>query len=329
MAPLCRELATTHSAGIPLLQGLHLASQHGGTMKTRQMLERMEAAIIDGDTLAEAARKEHKLLPEMFVEVVAAGEIGGRLDDLFHDLADYYEGVWKMQRATTAVLVYPALQLIMAWFLGTFALGLVGMISPTATERFDLGTYLSAYAAFQAKALGIAAVGVAILIVLARMGMLRMPWTLIKTAIPPLRYILNKFAMARFFRTLSLLVGSGLNIRQCIERSAAVTLNPLIERDLLRAIPVIMRGGTLVEAFSGCRYINRVGKEMIAVGEHSGRLDAALRKVAEYHYDEAQAAVSAAARILFVASVLIVGVIIGAIVIRFYGSLYGSMLDGI
>jgi len=90
-----------------------------------------------------------------------------------------------------------------------------------------------------------------------------------------------------------------------------------------------MNGGTLVQAFSGCKYINRVGKEMIAVGEKSGRLDATLKKVAEYHYNEAQAAVSAATKILFVATVLIVGVIIGAIVIYFYSNLYGSMMNGI
>ncbi len=329
MAPLCRELATTYNAGIPLLQALRLAAEHVGSLKTRQMLNRIEAAIQNGATLSRAARAEHKLLPEMFIEVVAAGEMGGSLDALLRDLAAYYESITKMQRSVMAAMVYPMLQLLSAWFLGTFSLGLVRHISPTATERFVLGDYISAYAAFQFRALLVAAICAVILIVLARLGMLQLPWALTKTVIFPLRYISNKFAMARFFRTLALLIGSGLNIRACIERSAAVTLNPLIERDLLRAVPVIMRGGTLVEAFAGCRYINRVGKEMIAVGEQSGRLDATLRKVAEYHYDEAEAAVQAATRLLFVAMVLAMGVLVGAIIIYFYGSLYGSLLNDI
>ena len=327
MAPLCRELATTYNAGIPLLQALRLAADHVGALKTRQLLNRMEAAIQNGATLSHAARAEQKLLPDMFIEVISAGEMGGRLDELLRDLAAYYESITKMQRSVMAAMVYPALQVLCAWFLGTFSLGLVRHISPTATERLVLGDYVSAYAAFQFRALIVAAVCTAALIVLARLGMLRLPWALVKTVVFPLRHISNKFAMARFFRTLALLIGSGLNMRLCIERSAAVTLNPLIERDLLRAVPVIMRGGTLVEAFAGSRYINRVGQEMIAVGEQSGRLDETLRKVAEYHYDEAEAAVQAAARLLFVAMTLAVGVLVGAIIIYFYGSLYGSLLN--
>ena len=65
---------------------------------------------------------------------------------------------------------------------------------------------------------------------------------------------------------------------------------------------------------------------MILVGERSGQLDATLKKVAEYHYNEAQTAVHAATKILFVATVLVVGVIVGAIVIYFYSNMYGSMM---
>ncbi len=329
MAPLCRELATTYGAGIPLLKTLRLASEHKGPLKVRGMLQRMEMAIQNGSTLTQAAKAEQTLLPEMFIEVIAAGEMGGRLDILLNDLADYYENTWKMQRSAMSAMVYPLLQLISAWFLGTFALGLIRNLDPSATGRFDLNAYVASYATFQAAALLVGGACAVVLIGMARLGMLRMPWTLFKTVVFPVRLIANKFAMARFFRTLALLIGAGLNIRQCVERSAAVTLNPLMERDLLRSLPTIMRGGTLTEAFAGSRYINRVGQEMIAVGEQSGQLDATLRKVADYYYDEAQAAVNAATRLLFVATVLAVGVIVGAIVIYFYAGLYGSLLSDI
>ena len=326
MAFLCRELATTYNAGIPLLTAFDMVSKHCGSMKMRQMLTRISNAIHNGADLDSAVRNEQKLLPEMFIEVVHAGEIGGRLDELFADLAEYYESLWQMWRSTTAAMVYPLLQLLSAWFLGTFSLGIVGKVNPFATEHFDLGNYLAAYFIFQLKVAIIVAVIIALLIFLGRLGVLRMPWALFKNVVWPIRYIANKFAMARFFRTLALLVASGLNMRQCIERSAAVTMNPLIERDLLKAIPVIMNGGSLVQAFSECKYINRVGHEMILVGEKSGQIDATLKKVAEYHYNEAESAVQTASKLLFVAIVLAIGVIIGGIVIYFYANMYGSMM---
>lgn len=329
MALLCRELATTYGAGIPLLQTLELAAQHSGSEKMRHMLTRIGDAIQDGATFDSAVRAERGLLPDMFIEVIHAGEVGGRLDELLVDLAGYYESIWKMWRSAIGAMIYPMLQLLSAWFLGTFSLGLVSKFNPFATKRFDMSEYVSSYFMFQLQSIIIFAIIVAILIALGRSGFLRMPWAVFKNIIWPIRHISNKFAMARFFRTMSLLISSGLNIRQCIERSAAVTLNPLIERDLLKAVPTIMDGGTLVQAFSGSKYINRVGKEMIAVGEQSGRIDATLKKVAEYHYNEAQAAVGAATKLLFVATVLIVGVIVGAIVIYFYANMYGSMMNGI
>ena len=329
MALLCRELATTYGAGIPLLKTLELAAKHTGSGKMRHMLTRIGDAIQDGATFDGAVRAERALLPDMFIEVIHAGEIGGRLDELLVDLAGYYESLWKMWRSTLAAMVYPLLQLLSAWFLGTFSLGLIGKFNPFATERFVMREYVASYITFQLQALIVFAILVAILIGLGRAGFLLLPWAVFKIIIWHIRHISNKFAMARFFRTMSLLIGSGLNMRQCIERSAAVTLNPLIERDLLKAVPTIMDGGSLVQAFSVCKYINRVGHEMIAVGEQSGQIDATLKKVAEYHYNEAQAAVSAATKLLFVATVLIVGVIVGAIVIYFYSSMYGSLLNNI
>jgi type IV pilus assembly protein PilC len=329
LAILCRELATTYGAGIPILQTLELAAQHSSSGKIRHMLERIGQSILDGQSFDGAVRAESSLLPDMFIEVIHAGEIGGKLDVLLEDLAAYYENIWKMVRSVQAAMVYPLLQLLSAWYLGTFALGIVGRFNPYATERFVMRDYLSSYLTFHVQALVIFALVTGILIALGRAGLLRMPWALFKNVIWPIRHISNKFAMARFFQTLGLLIGSGLNMRQCIERSAAVTMNPLIEQDLLKAIPVLMDGGTLVQAFSGCGYINRVGKEMIAVGEKSGRLDVTLKKVAEYHYNEAQAAVNTATKLLFVATVLVVGVIIGAIVIYFYANMYGSLMTGI
>ena len=90
----------------------------------------------------------------------------------------------------------------------------------------------------------------------------------------------------------------------------------------MTAVPVISRGGTLVEAFSKSRYLDRVGREMLAVGEQSGNLEDTLQKAAEYSMGEAQSAVKSASKILQVLITLAVGCVVGYFVISFYGNLY-------
>ena len=292
---------------------------------------RMEAHIGRGASLAEACRAEKNIFPDLFVEALAGGESGGRLDALLRDLAGYYEEMHRMKRSVISSLIYPIMQLVCAWFLGTFALGILKAIGSfqNSAGRFSMQDYLAHYARFQLVALIIFAATTAVLIGLGRSGGLRGPVALVKNGLWPLSAVSQKFAMARFYRGMALLIQSGLDIKRCIERSAAMTMNPAVEQDLLRAVPVVSRGGTLVEAFSRSRYMTRMGREMLAVGEQSGNLDAALQKASEYSFGEAQAAVKSAAKVLQVMITLFVGGVVAYFVISFYSNLYGSALNGL
>ncbi len=328
MAPLCRQLATSYNAGIPILRGLELTAQHASSRKIKGMLGRMRNAIRNGATLHDAARAESELVPDFFVEVLGAGEVGGRLDEMLRDLADYYENLHAMRRSVLVSMVYPGLQLTAAWFLGTFALGLAGRFSLSETRNFNVGDYFTQYAVFQARAMIVFALLFAVVVALSRLGLFNHVIAPIKEYVWPIRPITRRFGLARFFRGMSLLVGAGLDMRQCIQRSAKLTMNPRMERDLMRAVPVVANGGTLVEAFSKCTTLSRIAREMIAVGEVSGDLDGSMRKVAEWHFEEARAAVRTALTVMGILVLLLVGGIIGYIVISFYSG-YFNMLDTI
>lgn len=292
---------------------------------------RMEALIVRGASLADASRAEARIFPDLFVQVMAAGETGGRLDAMLRDLATHYEETHRMKRAVVNALIYPGLQLACAWFLGTFALGILKAMGnlQSGSGRFSMSGYLSNYVRFQAAAMFILAAVIVVCIALARTGRLRGAASLVKNRVWPLNQVTRKFAMARFYRGMALLIHAGLDIKKCIERSAAMTMNPVIERDLLRAVSVVSRGGSLVEAFTGSRYMSRVGREMLAVGEQSGDLDTALQKAAEYSFEEAQAAVKAAAKVFQVLITLFIGGVVAYFVISFYSNLYGSTLDNL
>ena len=325
MAPLCRQLATSYDAGIPVLQGLELLGRAAPSRKISQMLRRMHTSIRNGSTLADASRAESAMLPEFFTEVIAAGEIGGRLDVMLKDLARYYEDQQVMKRSVIASMAYPAMQLSAAWFLGTFALGIVGRIDPMSSRAFSFGEYLRQYMMFQAASMVtlffvfLACVG------LARIGVFQNVLGFIKNYVWPIRPISRKYALARFFRGMSLLIGAGLNMTECMKRSAALTMNPLMERDLLKGLPVIKNGGTLVEAFERSRCLSDVGRQMMLVGEQSGNLEGSLHKVAEWHFDEARSATQVAMKVLGVGILLVLASLVGYIVITFYSRLYGGL----
>ncbi|HPU96537.1 MAG TPA: type II secretion system F family protein [Candidatus Hydrogenedentes bacterium] len=325
MVLLCRQLATAYEAGIPILQGLNLVRRGGISRKLSQILERASARIRQGATLADALRPESKYLPAFFVEVIAAGEQGGTLDDMLRDLADFYEDLLKLKQGVAVSMVYPGLQLAAAWFLGSFSLRLLPYIQGTGGRTFQFEAYVRDYLAFQGRA-GLVALLVAVgVVLLGRTGLLDVITGGIKMFFWPFNMISRRFALSRFFRSMSLLVGAGMRMDRCIQHAARVTMNPLMERDLLRAVPLVLQGHILVEAFSQVNCLSPVGRDMLAVGEKTGKLETSLRKVAEYHLAEAKAAVSIATKVMNVLILLAVGAVVGFIVISFYGGLYSGL----
>ncbi|MFO7775682.1 MAG: type II secretion system F family protein [Candidatus Hydrogenedentota bacterium] len=332
LAPVCRQLATAYKAGIPILRTLEMAGREAPNSRAREVLKAMREDIQDGSTLAEAAKRQHPYLPPMFVELLANGEQGGRLDAMLGDLATYYEDRNALRRQIVTMTIYPALQLAIAWFVGTFAFMLLGQLSATLEGggvAFDFASLMEAYLRFQARAAIILALAIGVLILVSRAGLLRWPWGWVRTHVWPLSPVTRRFALARFCRGFSLLVGSGVNIVQALRGAAAAASNPYIERDLLEAVPPVQSGAPLTEAFRRCKYLDRTTREMIAVGEASGELEASLRKASEYYFDQATNATQVMLRVGFVLTIVFVAAIVGYVVISFYAQLYGGALDNI
>lgn len=321
LVPLCRQLATAYDAGIPIMKSIEMVSRNTNTRAARQVLETMGDRLRTGVTLGEAAREQRKHLPEFFVELLASGEYGGKLDVMLRDIADYYEDRVAMQRSIIGQMVYPVVLLVVAWFIGSFALMLVGRLDFTSGKPFDFPRFLAIYTAFQGTAILIAAAVFAAAVVLSRFGAPQFGWGYITTHLWPIKNVTRKFALARFFRSMSLLITSGLGIKQCIISSADVTANAYIRNDLLKAVPLVSQGATLVQAFATTQTLTPVAREMLNVGEQTGNLDGCLKKVAEYHFAEAQHAVQVAVKVLGTLLFLLVACVVGFIVISFYARL--------
>lgn len=331
VVPLCRQLATSYDAGIPIIRGLEIVGRQNGDKRVRQVITEMGDSIKNGSTLGEAARAQTRYLPPFFVELLASGEKGGKLDVMLRDLAQYFEDKLEMQRKIIRSLIYPGLQLAAAWYLGMFALRLIGQVrglfASGGRTNFDLTTFFRDYAIFQGKATLVFIAIFAICVILSRMGLFGYAWGLFATHIWPMSPVTRRFGLARFFRSMSLLIGSGMRIDHCIINSATVTANPYMQKDLLKSVPLVREGYTLEHAFTTSRFLTPTAREMIAVGEQSGQLEQALRKVSEYHLEEATHAVNIATRVLGVLIILVVAGLIGYVIISFYMSYFGMLGD--
>jgi type II secretory pathway component PulF len=220
-------------------------------------------------------------------------------------------------------MTYPILQLTLAWFLGSFALRLVRRLG----AGVNLWEYFVDYARFQAVAMGVFLAIAVTFVLLMRSGTLRKPWGYFLTYAWPLNKVTQRFARARFFRSLALLIGSGVPIQTAVERAATTMLNPIMERDFLSAVGRIRQGYTLAESFAPCKFMTPQTMEMMYVGEESGKQEEALLKASQYQQEEAAQAVSIAARVGEVLLILAVAIVVGYVVITFYSNLYGGMLD--
>ena len=331
LTPMFRQLATAYEAGIPLAQSFDLLKREQKDRKIRDLLTRMQDVIKNGGTLADAVSAESRYLPSYAIALIKAGEMGGKLDVMFRDLADYFEDRVEMRREMVRWMAYPIVLLCVTWFLGTFAIRLVLRLPDILLggAPFDLTSYFMDYFRFQAAAVVVCLLIVSVCISLARLGLFGWIWGLFATHIWPLAPITRRFALARFCRSMALLVDSGLGIEQCIYRSAAVTANPYIENDLVKAVPYVREGTTLTEALSGSRYLLPTAREMIYVGEQTGKLEDSLRKVSRWYLDEASHAAAIAVRVLYFIIYFSAAGLVLYVVYTFYSRLYGGMFDAI
>lgn len=326
MVTLCRQLATSYDAGLPLTQSMDIVGSQLGDKEVSRVLQSMKTDIRNGATLGEAAAAQHRHLPTFFVQLAAVGETGGRLDIMFRDLAQYYEDKAELRRQIIGSLVYPAIQLAAGWFLGSFALTTIGMIDVAATS-FNFGALIERYVQIQIVAGFVVIAAIVGAFVLNMLGVLGYVTGLVGTFAWPFSAATRRFALARFCRSMALLVQSGVSMPRCVEDAASVAANPYIANDLAKCAEPIRRGATVSEAFSQSRYLPDMAKQMIAVGEETGALDTQLMKVSEWFTSEAQARLKTLITIMNVSIILGVALTIGYVIISFYARLYGGLMN--
>ncbi len=322
-----RQFSTMLNAGLPLLSCLEILGKQTESVGLRRVLAEVRGDVEGGLSLADALRRQPKVFDNLYVNMVESGETGGALDVILVRLANYLEKTEALMRKIKGAMIYPAIISLVA--VGAISLMLLFVI-PIFAQMFEgVGAELPAmtkFVMFLSGALKIWAVpgliiAVALFTIIRRWhktdsGVRVMDPLLLK--VPVFGDLMKKQAIARFSRTLSTLLSSGVPIIDALEITARSAGNWVVEDAILKARTSIKGGENIADPLSKTAVFPPMVTQMIAIGEASGGLDEMLSKVADFYDSEVDQAVENLTNALEPLIMVVLGGIVGFMVIAMY-----------
>ncbi len=323
-----RQLATMIDAGLPLVQCLDILATQTENRNFGRVLSNVKANVEAGATFSDALRKHPKVFDDLYVNLIAAGEVGGILDTILHRLSTYIEKAVKLKRQVKGAMVYPISILVVAVIVVVVLLTKVIPIFENMFKEMKAGAlpgptqvvinlsngFIANWYWFFGG--GIALTGVLITMLKTEKG--RDMWDAFVLRIPIIGNVLRKVIVARFTRTLGTLLSSGVPILDALDICAKTSGNRVVERGVLYAREKISEGKDLAGPLAETNVFPSMVVQMIGVGEQTGAMDAMLQKIADFYEDEVDVAVASLTSLMEPIMMVFLGGIIGGLIISMY-----------
>lgn len=327
LAVFTRQFSVMIDSGVPLVQCLEILAETQENKKFKEAILNVKREVESGTNLASAMAQNKKVFDDLYTNMVAAGEAGGILDTIFQRLSVYIEKAVKLKSAVKSALVYPIAVVLIAGGVITLILW---KVVPAFTELFasmnadlPLPTRIVIGASRFVGSYGIfVAIGLGVLIALFRSyygtekGRYVVDGLLLKA--PIFGPLLRKIAVARFTRTMSTLIASGVPILECLDIAAHTSGNAIVEEAIISVKHAIEEGRTIVDPLKASKVFPNMVVSMIGVGEQAGALESMLTKIADFYEEEVDVAVGDLMTALEPAMIVVLGVVVGGIVISMY-----------
>ena len=322
-----RQFATMIDAGLPLVQCLDILATQLDNLAFRDVLTKVKTKVESGSTLAESLGDHPKVFDTLYVQLVAAGEIGGILDTILNRLAAYIEKNEKLKGKVKAAMVYPSVVLIVAVGVTVVLLLFVtptfekmfkdfGGVMPAPTQFvIDISKFLQHYIVYM--------VVVAVGVVAAFRAYINWPkgrqqWDAFVIRTPIFGPLIRKVAVARFTRTLGTMISSGVPILDALEVVAKTAGNSVVEKAIRYTREKISEGKTIVQPLAETKVFPPMVVQMIGVGEATGAMDQMLTKIADFYDDEVDDAVAALTSLIEPVMMVFLGGVVGGFLIAMY-----------
>ena len=296
IAIFSRQLATMLAAGIPLVQSFDIIGKGHENPSMQILLLAIKANIENGDSLAEALKKNPLYFDELFCNLVYAGEHAGILDTLLDKIATYKEKTESMKKKIKKALTYPIAVIVVAFIVTTI---LLLFVVPVFEDMFkNFGADLPAFTRMVVtmsqwfKEWWWIVLGV-IITSIYTFGYFKKRSTTFNhfldamlLKMPVVGIILGKSAIARFSRTLSTMSAAGVPLVDALQSVAGACGNIKYAEAVLKMREEVATGQRLQLAMMQTNLFPHMVQQMVAIGEESGSMDAMLAKIADFYEEE-------------------------------------------
>jgi type IV pilus assembly protein PilC len=327
LAIFTRQFSVMIDAGLPLVQCLDILGKQEPNKHFSAAILKVREDVEAGAALADAMKRHPKIFDALYSNMVAAGEAGGILDTILKRLAVYIEKNVKLKGDVKSAMIYPVAVIVIA---AVVVAAILWKVIPTFASLFaGLGAQLplptrvvialsdAVVAWGWLLVLGLFGAGFAVSRYYAtESGRFTIDALLLKT--PVLGNILRKVAVARFCRTLSTLLSSGVPILDGLDITGRTSGNAIIEAAIQKTRVGIEGGETVSAPLRETNVFPSMVVQMINVGETTGALDAMLSKIADFYEEEVDSAVAGMLTLLEPIMIAFLGVVVGGIVIAMY-----------
>jgi type IV pilus assembly protein PilC len=327
LAVFTRQFSVMIDAGLPLVQCLDILGNQEEDKNFAEVILQTRSAVEGGAALADAMKRFPNSFDPLYTNMIAAGEAGGILDTILKRLSTYIEKAVKLKGQVKSAMIYPIAVIVIA---GVVVGVILWKVIPTFAAMFEglgaelplptrivigLSNNLVRYAPFVIPAMALAGYGFR-QYYKTEGGRHNVDAVVLK--LPVLGMMMRKIAVARFCRTLSTLIASGVPILDGLEITARTSGNAIIEDAIMTTRKSIERGETIAAPLRETAIFPSMVVQMISVGEATGALDAMLSKIADFYEEEVDAAVAGMLTLLEPIMIAFLGVVVGGIVIAMY-----------
>jgi type II secretion system protein F len=319
-----RQLSNLLDAGLTMLNALGILINQSENPYLRHIIGVIRDDIKGGATFSAALSKHPKIFSELYVNMVESGEISGSLEDVLSRLSDFMEKDEENISRIRSSMAYPALMAFVG-FITIFVL--LSFVAPRLIVIFiDLGQSLpvptiiligvsSFFARFWAFILTGLVFFTIVLYKWSKTQEGKAVFDSVKIRLPLIGSFIKKAEVARFARTLAVMIGNGVSITQSLAVSGATIENTLIKKDIQQARRDVSEGASLSSGINKSKIFPSMAANMIFVGEESGTLERSLMKIANAYEIETDRTVKVITSLLEPALILFMGIVVGFIVI--------------
>ncbi len=323
----CRQESIMLKSGMDLNRSLDVLAKQSKSKKLKKNLFHLSDSVKKGTELSKSMENQGSAFPYLLKRTVQAGEMSGQMAEIIEQMAVHYENDMKLRRKIRGAMMYPIVLAIIAVIAVSILLikvmpGFVSMFEGVGMELPALTRFVMGLSSFLVHnwiwiLLVLFAVIFSIRVALQQKD-IRIAWDKIKLKLPLIGTNVGKIVTARFTRTLSTMLYSGIPMIQALRAAGETTGNKFVESKIEETVEGIEKGMGMTAQLAATNIFPPMMLSMIGIGEESGRLDEMLETTADYYDEEMEVALESLVTMLEPLLIVIMGVVIGTIVVAMY-----------